>query len=339
MKTAIITGANAGIGFATAKFLAAQPDFQVVLACRDESKARAAMRAIHVHPRSSVDFAPLDLFSLASVRRFPEVLALRSYPPICALVLNAGGINMKAKSLEFTPDGFERTFQLNFLGHFLLVNLLLKEMHKPARIIFVSSDLHDPAATRMGKIAPPRYGPVEDLARAVGTAAKLQPMSRYATAKLYAMMAAYEFHRRLRAAGRPTTVNSWSPGVVPTTQAGRDMNPIMKKIMTSGWFVNFMGSHLSTEEESAQALGELLIDDKYSNVSGRYFDGFREIPSSVESRDEAKANLVWRQSLTLAGLHREDAELFSERQGTAPKLIHGSAWEKDAAHGTERSGE
>ena len=57
-------------------------------------------------------------------------------PPIHGLILKAGGINMKAKSLEFTEDGFERTFQLNFLGHFLLANLLIKNMAAPARMVF-----------------------------------------------------------------------------------------------------------------------------------------------------------------------------------------------------------
>jgi hypothetical protein len=106
----------------------------------------------------------------------------------------------------------------------------------------------------------------------------------------------------LRQMGKVITVNSWSPGVVPTTQAGRSMNPIMKKIMTSHWFVIFMGSHLSTGEEAAQALGSLVTDAKYSGTSGRYFDGFKEIPSSVESRDEAKARAVWEQGASLAGL-------------------------------------
>ena len=86
------------------------------------------------------------------------------------------------------------------------------------------------------------------------------------------------------------------------------MNPIMKKIMTSRWFVNFMGSHLSTAEEAAQALGGLLVDEKYSGVSGRYFDGFKEIPSSLESRDEAKARSVWEQSARLAGLSLENTQ-------------------------------
>src|SRR4029077_8201038 len=176
MRTVVVTGANVGIGFATAKFLAASPNWHVVLACRSESKANAAIGAIRLaHPDSRMSFLPLDLFSLSSVRRLPAALAAMQIAPLGGLILNAGGINMKARLLEFTEDGFERTFQLNFLGHFLLAHLLIEHMAAPARIIFVSSDLHNPAATRMGRIAPPRYGPVEDLARGTGTAAKLQP--------------------------------------------------------------------------------------------------------------------------------------------------------------------
>jgi NAD(P)-dependent dehydrogenase (short-subunit alcohol dehydrogenase family) len=310
MKTVIITGANVGIGFATANFVAKLPHWHVVLACRNEAKAQTALSAIRQnHRTASVSFAPLDLFSLASVRRFPESVRSMNLPPVSGLILNAGGINMTAKSLEFTEDRFERTFQLNFLGHFLLVNLLVGEMPAPGRIIFVSSDLHDPAATRMGKITPSQYGPMEDLARGLGTAAKLKPMGRYATAKLYAMMTAYELARKLQAMNKAITVNSWSPGVVPTTRAGRDMNPIVKKIMTNRWFVKFMGSHVATEEECGEALGGLLVNQKYAGVSGRYFDGFKEISSSAESRDVSKARAVWEQALRLAGL-TEYAEHF-----------------------------
>ena len=318
MRAVVITGANVGIGFATASFIAALPQWHVVLACRNASKAKAAIVAIRKrHPDAQLSFLPLDLFSLASVRRFPRNFAEMSIPPLGGLILNAGGINMRAKSLEFTEDGFERTFQLNFLGHFLLANLLVNGMSLDGRIIFVSSDLHDPAATRMGKIMPPRYGPVEDLARGTSTATNLKPMARYGTAKMYAMMAAYELDRRVHAINSAITVNSWSPGVVPTTQAGRDMNPIMKRIMTSRWFVNFMGSHLSTEEEAGRALGELLISPKYSGVHGKYFDGFKEIPSSVESRDEIKAKAVWEQSAKLVGLSKHRVEHLSMQAGTS----------------------
>ncbi len=63
-----------------------------------------------------------------------------------------------------------------------------------------------------------------------------------------------------------------------------------------------MGSHLATEDESARGLGGLLVDLKYRDVSGRYFDGSNEIPSSAESRDDAKARAVWKQAVKLAGL-------------------------------------
>ena len=327
MRTVVITGANVGIGFATAKTIAALPEWHVVLACRNASKANAALAEIRqAHPDSHVRFAPLDLFSLASVRRFPALLTEITLPPLGGLILNAGGINMKAKSLEFTEDGFERTCHLNFLGHFLLANLLVNQMSAQARVIFVSSDLHDPAATRMGKIMPPKFGPVEDLAHATGTAARLKPMARYGTAKMYAMMTAYELDRRLRAAKKSISVNSWSPGVVPTTQAGRDMNPLMKRIMTSRWFVNFMGSHLSTEEEAGKALCELLNRQEYSGLSGRYFDGFREIPSSAESRNERKAKLVWEQASRLVGLSRSEAKPYPTSTRVA------SSWPASAAH-------
>lgn len=129
MKTVLITGANVGIGFATARYLASWQDLRVLLACRNQAKANLAIAAIReANAGANLGFVPLDLFSLASVRRVPEVPTLMGAPPLSGLILNAGGINMKAKSLEFTEDGFERTFQLNFLGHFLPANLLVSSM-------------------------------------------------------------------------------------------------------------------------------------------------------------------------------------------------------------------
>jgi NAD(P)-dependent dehydrogenase (short-subunit alcohol dehydrogenase family) len=316
MRTIVITGANAGIGFATAKFLSANSDCHIVLACRNASKASMAIDSIRrANHKALLSFVHLDLFSFSSIHHCAAELAAMILPPISGLILNAGGLNHNAKSLEFTVDGFERIFQLNFLGHFLFTNLLINQIRDPARIVFVSSDLHDPAATKMGKIMPPRFAPVEQVAYATGAGADLKPMARYATAKMFAMMISYELDRRLRQAKRRITVNSWSPGVVPSTQAGRGMNPVMKMIIVNRWFVEFMGSHLSTEEDAGQGLGSLVLDERYSGVSGRYFDGFKEIPSSKDSRDQAKAAIVWEQSMKLAGI----PELLNSLKAAAEK--------------------
>jgi NAD(P)-dependent dehydrogenase (short-subunit alcohol dehydrogenase family) len=314
MKTqsVIITGANAGIGFAVAKYIAKAPDWHVILACRNQQKAKAALGELQrENPSASASTLPLDLLSLNSIHELVRELPSQNLPPLRGLILNAGGINMKAKSLEFSEDGFEHIFQTNFLGHFVLTNLLMRQMKQPARIVFVSSDLHDPKATKMGKFAPPRYGPVEDAAHGRGVFTKMHPMARYGTAKMFAMMCAREFDRRLRQQDQanPITVNSWAPGVVPTTQAGRDMPYLMKKIMMSGPFVRFMGSHLSTEDEAAHALGRLIMDPQFAGVSGQYFDGFKQIPSSVESRDPQKAKTVWESAKSLANLKRQEMVL------------------------------
>src|SRR5262249_22539043 len=151
MNTVAITGANVGIGFGAARQLAADPDWHVVLACRDMGKASAAIATIRSRtPAARVTAMKLELYSPASVREFAENLAAAGLPPLRGLILNAGGINMRARAPEFTEDGFERTFQLNFLGHFALANLLLPHLAARSRIVSVTSDLHDPAATRMG---------------------------------------------------------------------------------------------------------------------------------------------------------------------------------------------
>ena len=81
MKTVVITGANAGIGFATARWLAAHPDWHVILACRDAGKATAAMALIRrAHTDAHVDYVPPDLLSLDSVRRVPDELSAMQLP-------------------------------------------------------------------------------------------------------------------------------------------------------------------------------------------------------------------------------------------------------------------
>ena len=140
-KTAIITGANTGIGLETAVDLAKR-NARVILACRSVERGEKA--AVEVRKRSGNDnvvFRQLDLASLDSVRQF-STKVLEEEPRIDILINNAGVMAIPERTL--TQDGFEMHFGVNHLGHFLLTNLLLDRIKEApsARIVNVSSIGH-----------------------------------------------------------------------------------------------------------------------------------------------------------------------------------------------------
>lgn len=141
-KCFIVTGANTGIGFEVATAVAARRA-RVLLACRDEAKARAAMSLIlQQTPGAELAFLPLDLADLASVRRAAELAARE--PRIDVLINNAG---VQGPTLRHTAQGFEETFGVNHLGCFAFTALLLpKLMETPgSRVVVTSSGQHKDA--------------------------------------------------------------------------------------------------------------------------------------------------------------------------------------------------
>ena len=123
-RTVIITGANSGIGFHTARHLAAA-GAKVVLACRNADKAAEAERCIKTEtPNAAVEVAPLDLASLRSVRKFAE--SFRTRHERLELLINNAGVFVPSR--RTTDDGLELHFATNHLGHFALTGLLLSMM-------------------------------------------------------------------------------------------------------------------------------------------------------------------------------------------------------------------
>jgi NAD(P)-dependent dehydrogenase (short-subunit alcohol dehydrogenase family) len=189
-RTAVVTGANSGIGFETARMLAHR-GAQVVLGCRDPEKGAAAARAIRATgPRGSVSFAPLDLADLGSVAAFADGFADGGVG-LDLLVNNAG---VMVPPLGRTAQGFELQFGTNHLGHFALAGRLLPflERARGARVVVVSS-----MAQSGGRID------FDDLnwerrRYAAGAA--------YAQSKLANMMFALEFGRRAAGSGVRVTV-------------------------------------------------------------------------------------------------------------------------------------
>lgn len=139
-KVAIITGANTGIGYETAKSLA-QHGCTVVMACRNEEATQKAIERIRVEKSAAADkciFIPLDLATIKSTHEFCTRIKA-NYEHIDYLILNAG---VFALPFTTTPDGYETTFQICHLSHFYLTNALETLFNESSRVVIVSSESH-----------------------------------------------------------------------------------------------------------------------------------------------------------------------------------------------------
>ena len=143
VPTVVITGGNAGIGKETAVALA-RAGMHVVITSRDRARGSAALEEIRTRGESdAVEVMELDLADFASIRRFADDY-LAGHDRLDVLVNNAGLVLIKRSE---TVDGFETTFGVNHLGHFLLTHLLLDRIRAsaPARVVVVSSHAHKSA--------------------------------------------------------------------------------------------------------------------------------------------------------------------------------------------------
>ena len=215
-QTIVITGGTSGLGYVYARtFAASHLDRHIIIASRNQRQGTRAVHMLrHKTGNQHIEWMPLDLASLASVRAFAREVAARDLPPIRTLICNAG--LQVVSGTTYTQDGFEMTFGVNCLWHFLLVNMLLPQMVAPARIVFVSSDAHDPehqsSLHRFVGLNPPRYRDARALAwpeqypdpqERNETPQKIG-MRRYSTFKLCDVFYAYEFARRLQSQGYST---------------------------------------------------------------------------------------------------------------------------------------
>lgn len=319
-RTAIVTGGNSGLGYACVRSLlesaVGTAPWNVVLACRDPARARGAVERLRQEGKARgltgrVEAMRLDLASFQSVREFAAEVDRRSdaeeLPPLHALVCNAGV--QSAARQTFTKDGFESTFGVNHLGHFLLVNLLLPRLAPRARIVVVASGTHDPARKTMVPV--PAWNDPAALAKGeLGPLASRDSPAklgqrRYSTSKLANVYFSRELARRLPAG---MTVNAFDPGLMPGTGLAREAaaplrfvwNHVLPRIIPVLRRVLFANIH--TPAESGAALARLVTDPALAGTSGKYFEGTREISSSTESTDGGRADHLWQASVVLTGI-------------------------------------
>lgn len=311
-RSIIVTGGNTGLGFQCARFVGADPDILVVIGCRDArsgNEAKAKLERLGV----AASVLPLDLASLDSVRAFVTAFRESKLPPLSGLVCNAGLQNVGAP--QRTVDGFETTFAVNHLGHFLLANLLLPDLSEDGRIIFVSSGTHDPAG-KTGMPAP-RFTTASAAANDFEPGADAGKR-RYTTSKLCNIYCTYELARRLESAADPQLrsirVNAFDPGMMPGTGLARTY-PAPLRFMWSYILPALMlfWPNVHRASKSGRRLAELASNIK-GKATGQYVSDGRATKSSAQSYDAEKASELWDASAALAGID----PVLAERPNAVP---------------------
>jgi len=281
-KVAIVTGANSGLGFASAKALA-QKGAEVVFACRSEERGQEALRYI---PVKQAQLMLLDLADLRSVKAFAEEF-LGTYSRLDLLLNNAG---IMATPYGTTADGFEKQIGVNHLGHFALTHHLLDCLKSTpdSRIVNVSS-----LAARNGQVNPNDFQEPEDY----------KPWPAYNQSKLANLMFTLELNRRLQ--GTDTIALAAHPGGA-ATNLGRHVQ--------SGPIFRFLAENIllpllpSAEQNAAPQLYACTAPEA---SGGDYYGpgGFGEIsgpvkkvkmPATVGKREDWEE--LWRVSEKLVGV-------------------------------------
>ncbi len=273
-KTCLVTGANAGIGKATALGLA-EMGATVVMVCRDRNRGEAALAWVREKSRNvQVSLVVSDLSSQTAIRDLASKIESQ-FPALHVLINNAGVI---PRERAVTVDKIETQFAVNHLAYFLLTNLLLDLLiaSAPARIINVSSRAHRRAAIDF-----------DDL----GSERAYHPVQVYSRTKLANLLFTYELSRRLR--GTQVTANCLHPGLIGTRLLG-DFLPRGLQFAA-----RLLGS---SPEKGARTSLFLASSPQVEGVSGEYFVNRRAVSSSGESYDEEAATRLWRISSNLTGM-------------------------------------
>ncbi len=270
-RTVVVTGANSGVGKATAVALAGT-GAETLITARSEQRGRQALADIRRASGSDrVHLVVFDLGDLASVRRGADQI-LEQCPRIDVLVNNAGLVQSERAE---TVDGFEATFAINHLGPFLLTQLLTERLvgSAPARVVNVASTAHQGA----------RHGlDFDDLQ----STRHYRGMQAYSRSKLANILFTNELARRL--AGSGVTANSLHPGTVATGFARDDD---AKGFLAFG--VKIIKPFILTPEKGARTSVYLATSPDVADVTGQYFVKCQARTPSPAAQDVAAATLLW----------------------------------------------
>ena len=279
-RTAVVTGANSGIGFEAARVLA-ERGAEVVLAVREPGKGRdAAARIGASAPGANLSVVRLDLGSLASVREAAE--ELRASHDRLDLLINNAGVMMTPRGR--TEDGFELQLGTNHLGHFALTGLLLDRMLQVpgSRVVTVSSNGH-----KMGRI---NFADLQSERRYSRTGA-------YAQSKLANLLFTYELQDRLSRAGAQTAALAAHPGTSKTALT-RNLPAVMR---LGAALLPFQPAEMGAVPMLRAATDPAARGGEYYGPAGFAENSgpARRVRSSARSHDREAARRLWAESARL----------------------------------------
>ncbi|MFX0033011.1 MAG: SDR family oxidoreductase [Promethearchaeota archaeon] len=277
-KICVITGATSGIGKETALQLA-RMGYYIVMICRNQEKTEFVQTEIKEKTKNqNIDLLIGDLASLKSVENVAKEY-IQKYECLHVLINNAGVFNRTRKETE---DGYECTFAIDYLAHFLLTNLLLNiiKSSAPSRIINVSSNIHLYFKINFDDLMSEK---------------KYSSQKAYANAKFALVLFTYELARRLNGTG--VTVNALHPG-----HARTKMTIPTKKI--SKIFLSLMSPMIKSPEEAAKTSVYLASSPEVEGVTGKYFKNCKPVKSHKLTYEESLQYKLWEISQKLVNIKK-----------------------------------
>jgi NAD(P)-dependent dehydrogenase (short-subunit alcohol dehydrogenase family) len=280
----MVTGANTGLGFATAKVLARR-GARVLLGCRSSERAEAAMvKLVADTPDADLAFIELDQGNLASVRAAAEAVCLE--PRLDVLVNNAG---IMMPPYQLTDDGFESQFGVNHLGTFALTALLLDKLGEQSgsRVVSTSSIAH-----RKGQIF---FGDID-------ASSSYKAQERYQQSKLANLLFMYELDRRLRLAGSNTISVACHPGIADPDLARhlpgalRLITPLLRPFFNTSAAGAWPTLMAATAPEVAG--GQYFGPSQRGETAGPA----KEVDSTPTSKNPGLADKLWELSIEMTAI-------------------------------------
>lgn len=296
-KNIVMTGATSGFGAKALEKLTVVPNVHIFVGARETV----------TDVTKGVDFLPLDLISLESVREFAEAVSQKlGKSEIDVLVLNAGIRGSDAEQLS--KDGYGRTFAVNHLAHYLLARLLLPKMANNGRLIITSSDMHDPPIKRLA----PKSIEIQEWAYPTKGGSGTGIRS-YIASKLCNLMTGLSFSKLEDVKKREIDVVVFNPGLTGGSGTGKEtplLQRLVVKIMMRTIFplIGLFRSEfiMNTAEHSGRMLADItlgILSPPPEKIYLSLVKGRPTFPAPSElAQNEEGQRLLWEKSEEMVGL-------------------------------------